>query len=237
MAEQDSHKLDLNADLGEGSGNDEALMTLVTSVNVACGFHAGDAPTMLTTLKRAAALGVRAGAHPGFADRVNFGRREMERSEGDVFADCVYQVGAFVALANAAGALASHVKPHGALYHLACRAERFARPVIRAAEQFGLPVVGLPDSVLENLCRDRVPFIREGFADRRYRPDGSLAPRSEPDAFVHNAEEAVQQAERLVRERGIRTICVHGDNHEAVQFVRELRAAMQRMGMSLEAFA
>lgn len=230
-------KLDLNADLGEGGGNDEQLLSLVTTVNVACGFHAGDAPTMVTTLRRAAALGVWAGAHPGFPDREHFGRREIERSEDDVFADCLYQLGAFVALAKCAGIQPSHIKPHGALYNLACRDERFARPIVRAAETFSLPIVALPGSMLERLSAGRTPFVREGFADRRYRSDGSLVPRSEANAFIHDPQEAVEQAQRLLRDAGIRTLCVHGDNPQAVRFVQELRTAFHKQGITLEAFA
>jgi len=229
-------QLDLNADIGEGCAHDEELLQLVTSVNVACAFHAGDAPTILHTLERASALGVRAGAHPAFPDQEHFGRREIARSEREIFADCIYQVGAFVALARAAGHQPSHIKPHGALYNLACRDESFAEPIVRVAELFELPIVALPGSVLERKCEGRVRFIREGFADRRYRPDGSLVPRTEPDALVHDPAEAVAQAGRLLRTTGIRTLCVHGDHPEAVRFVRELRSALVDQGITLEAF-
>lgn len=229
-------KLDLNADVGEGC-DDDALLPLVTSINVACGFHAGDAPTMQRTLERAATLGLRAGAHPGFADREHFGRRELDRSESDILADCVYQIGAFIALARAVGVTPSHIKPHGALYNLACRDERFARPIVRAAEAFKLPLLGLPGSVMERLCTPRVLFVREGFADRRYRGDGSLVSRTEPDALIHDPAEAVRQARWLVDTVGIHTLCVHGDHPEAVTFVQALRSDFLRHGVTLEAFA
>jgi UPF0271 protein len=229
--------LDLNADVGEGAGNDEVLLQLVTSINVACGFHAGDAPTMWRTLQLAGQFGIAAGAHPSFPDREHFGRREMQRSEDDIFADCVYQVGAFCQMAKAIGVRPSHIKPHGALYNLACRDEQYARPLVRAAELFDLPLVSLPGSVLERLCAGRVRFIREGFADRRYRPDGSLVSRSAPDALIHDPDEAVQQALALVRDGKIETLCVHGDHAEAVQFVQSLRRFFEDHKIELAAIA
>jgi UPF0271 protein len=130
----------------------------------------------------------------------------------------------------------SYVKPHGALYNMACREDRHARPVVDAAELLGLPLLALPGSRLEELCRGRVRFVREGFADRRYLPDGSLVPRSRPDAFVEDPTEAVRQAEWLIRERGVQSLCVHGDNPHALDFVRNLREALQRQGFALQPF-
>ncbi len=230
-------EIDLNCDLGEGCAHDAELMPLITSANVACGFHAGDPSIAAATLAAAVKHGVRVGAHPGFPDREHFGRRELEQDEQEVFQDCVSQIGALAGLAGAAGTALRYVKPHGALYNMACRDERYARPVLAAAEEFGLPVMALPGSRLEALCAGRVPFIAEGFADRRYRPDGSLVPRGESDAFVHDPEEAVRQAERLLRERGVRTLCVHGDNPQALAFVRRLREALRHQGHVIRAFA
>jgi 5-oxoprolinase (ATP-hydrolysing) subunit A len=228
--------IDLNCDLGEGCGQDADLMPLITSANVACGFHAGDAPTAAATLAAAVRHGVQAGAHPGFADREHFGRRELPRTEEQVFDDCVYQVGALLALGRAVRCSVRYIKPHGALYNLACRDDAFARPVVAAAEFFGLPLLGLPQSCLQALCAGRVPFIAEGFADRRYRPDGSLVPRAESNAFVHDPAEAVRQVEWLLRERGVRTVCVHGDNAQALEFVKALRQALTAAGHRLIAF-
>ena len=129
-----------------------------------------------------------------------------------------------------------HVKPHGGLYNRACRDDAYARPVVAAVELFGLALVGLPGSRLEALSKGRCPFVAEGFADRRYQPDGSLVPRSRPDAFVDDPAEAVRQAEWLLREKGVRTLCVHGDNPEALAFVRELRTALTRLGFVLKPF-
>jgi UPF0271 protein len=228
--------IDLNCDLGEGGPFDAELMPLITSANVACGFHAGGPADALAALRAAARHGVHAGAHPGFADREHFGRRELDQSEEQIYEDCVYQIGALAGLARAAGTALGHVKPHGALYNRACRDDAYARPVVAAAELFGLPLVGLPGSRLEALSRGRCPFVAEGFADRRYQPDGSLTPRSRPDAFVADPAEAVRQAEWLLREKGIRTLCVHGDNPEALAFVRELRAALTRLGFAIKPF-
>ncbi len=229
--------IDLNSDLGEGCPHDAELMALITSANIACGFHAGDPATARAALAAAARHGVQVGAHPSFPDREHFGRREMARSEAQTLDDCVYQIGALAGLARAEGLALHYIKPHGALYNMACRDDALARPVVAAAALFGLAVMGLPGSRLEALCAGRCPFVAEGFADRRYLPDGSLVPRSRPDAFVTDPAEAVRQAGRLLRERGVRTLCVHGDNPQAVAFVRELRAALEKEGFTIRAFA
>jgi UPF0271 protein len=228
-------EIDLNCDLGEGCPHDADLMPLITSANIACGFHAGDAPTALAVVRLAAANGVQAGAHPSCPDREGFGRRELARSPEEIFADVLYQVGALAALARSAGLALHHVKPHGALYNQACRDDVVASPVIEAVAQFGLPLLGLPGSRLEALSAGRCPFVAEGFADRRYLPDGSLVPRSRPDAFITDVEEAVRQARWLVEHRGVRTLCVHGDNPDAVEFVRHLRDAFLRDGVLVRA--
>jgi UPF0271 protein len=227
--------IDLNCDLGEGAGTDADVLPLITTANVACGFHAGDAATAFATFALAAKHGVRVGAHPSFPDREDFGRREMDRTEQQVYEDCVYQIGALRGIARACGATLSHVKAHGALYNMACRDDRLARPVAAAAKLFGLPLMGLPNSRLQTLSPSG--FIPEGFADRRYRPDGSLVPRAEPDAFVHDPQEAARQALGLVRDRGVRSLCVHGDNPQAVAFVRALRAALTADGFTIRSFA
>jgi UPF0271 protein len=222
--------VDLNCDLGEGGPFDAELMPLVTSANIACGFHAGDPATAFATLRDAFRHGVQAGAHPSFPDRQHFGRREMARTEQQIFEDCIYQVGALEALARAAGGELRHLKPHGALYNMACRSDEFARPVVEAAAFFGLPLVGLPGSRLEAQSAGRCEFVAEGFADRRYMPDGSLVPRSRPDAMIDDPIEAAEQVEWLLRDKGVRTICVHGDNPQAVAFLRGLRETLTRLG-------
>jgi UPF0271 protein len=230
--------LDLNCDLGEGCPHDAELMKWITSANVACGAHAGDAGIMLQTLRLAQAHGVQVGAHPGFFDRDGFGRAELELNPELVFAECLYQLGALQALARAVGVVVRYVKPHGALYNQACRDRLYAEPIVAAAQQIGLAVMGLPNSALAAVMRTHGSgkFIAEGFADRRYMPDGSLVPRSQPNAFVHHPAEAVQQAEWLLRECGVQTLCVHGDNPHAVDFVRELRQQLQRQGFVIRSF-
>jgi UPF0271 protein len=228
--------IDLNCDLGEGAGSDADVIPLITTANVACGFHAGDPATAFATIALAAKHGVRVGAHPSFPDRENFGRKEMNRGDPWVYRDCVYQIGALAGLARSLGTNLTHVKPHGALYNQACRDVQYAQPVATAAiKVFDLPVMGLPGSLLEICSHGR--FIPEGFADRRYRPDGSLVPRTEPDAFVHDPEEAARQALWLARERDVRTLCVHGDNLKALEFVRALRTALTAAGFTIAPFA
>jgi UPF0271 protein len=230
-------EIDLNCDLGEGCPIDAELMPLITSANISCGFHAGGPDTAFAALTLAKQRQVRAGAHPGFPDRESFGRREISSSEAEVFHLCAYQVGALTGLARAVGIPLSFLKPHGALYNMACRDDAYARPIVAAAEFFQLPLLGLPRSRLEAQATGRCRFVAEGFADRRYLPDGSLVARSQPNAFIHDAAEAVAQAEWLLRERGVQTLCVHGDNPQALAFVRELRAALTRQGIQIRAFA
>lgn len=229
--------IDLNADLGEGAGFDSRLMPLVTSANVCCGLHAGGPGEIARTLGLAHKHRVAVGAHPGYADRESFGRTEMELGNQDLVALCVYQLGALDAMAAALGLSVQYVKPHGALYNQACRDRRVADLVVIAAAQLRLPVVGLPGSELEAACHDRVAFFAEGFADRRYRSDGSLVPRSESNAFIDNVTEAVEQVDWLIRDRGVKTICVHGDNPDAVVFTQGVRDALLARGFTLKAFA
>jgi len=230
-------EIDLNCDLGEGYPSDADLMPLITSANIACGFHAGDPATAFTALTAAARHQVRAGAHPGFPDREEFGRRELPRSAQQVFEDCVYQIGALAGLARAVGISVSHLKVHGALYNMACAVDAYAEPVVAAAALFGLPLLGLPHSRLEARSAGRCSFVPEGFADRRYRPDGSLVPRTQADAFVNDPAEAVRQMRWLIESQGVRTLCVHGDNPQALAFVRELRDVLLRQGFTLRPFA
>ena len=227
--------LDLNADLGEGAGFDAELMPLVTSANVCCGHHAGGVETMLETLRLAKEHGVTVGAHPGYADPEHFGRREFNVAPHEVWMFCRGQLTTLEALADRFAIGVKYVKPHGALYNQICRDADLAGGLLRVGP---LPVVGLPGSALEAVARaQNHPFIAEGFADRRYRPDGSLVPRTEPDAFVHDPAEAVRQVEWLIGEKGVRTICVHGDNPEAVAFTRAVRDSLLARGFTLQPFA
>jgi UPF0271 protein len=228
--------IDLNCDLGEGFPFDAELMPLITSVNIACGGHVSAVP-IAPTLRLARQHGVQVGAHPGFVDPEHFGRRELELPPEQVFRDCETQVLRLLTVAKELGVGVRYIKPHGALYNMACRDDLLAEPLVRLAVEQDLALMGLPGSRLEALSKGRCPFIAEGFADRRYQPNGLLVPRSRPDAFVEDADEAVRQAEWLLRERGVQTLCVHGDNPRAVQFVRALRQALHQRGHAIQAFA
>ncbi len=222
--------IDLNADLGEGSGHDADLMRHITSASICCGAHAGGPEEMRAAVELARRHGVVTGAHPGYEDRANFGRVAVTLAPHDVKSLCFRQIAALVM----AGAEVKYLKPHGALYHAAMRDEGAARGVAQAAEAFSLPCVGLPESELQKACGK---FVAEGFADRRYRPDGSLVPRGEPGAMIADIDEALEQVEWLIGSRGVRTICVHGDNPSALEFVRAIREALLAKGHSLAAFA
>src|SRR5207244_3810564 len=176
-------------------------------------------------------------AHPGYEDRGHFGRRELELTEDQVFFECLYQVGGLTALARELDVPIRYLKPHGALYNQACRDDKVARAVAEAAELLGLPLLGLPGTRMEALAHLRCRFVAEGFADRRYGADGTLVPRSSPNAMIEDPEEAVRQADWLIRTRGVRSLCVHGDNAHAVVFARNLREELARRGYILRAFA
>lgn len=228
--------IDLNCDLGEGAGHDAELLTLITTANVACGFHAGDPQTAMQTIREATRLGIRVGAHPSYPDREHFGRREMHRTETEIRDDCVYQIGALAGLAHSVGVALSHVKPHGALYNQACRDAKVAESIIAAARPFELPIMAMPGTVLGELVPKR-SRIAEGFADRRYGTNGLLVPRTEPNAMIDDASEAAEQALRLVRELHVQTLCVHGDNPRAIEFVKALREALTSQGFTIRTFA
>jgi UPF0271 protein len=229
-------EIDLNCDLGEGCPFDAELMPLITSANISCGFHAGDVTTVKGSLLAAACHKVQVGAHPGFADREHFGRRELMRTEEQIFDECVYQVGALLGLARASSWPLRYLKPHGALYNMACRDDAYARPIVEAAVLFGLSILGLPNSRLQACSQGRCSFFAEGFADRRYLPDGSLVPRGRPDALIEDPLEAERQVECLIKTAGVQTICLHGDNPHALEFVRRLRTSLEQRGFTICAF-
>src|SRR5438309_3297913 len=242
--------VDLNADLGEGVGHDDELLALVTSANIACGFHAGDAETMRRSMETARDRKVAVGAHPSLFDRENFGRKELPVKSGEVFDAVVYQLGIFQAIAEAAGVNPNHVKPHGALYNMAVRDQELADAIARAIEsvdpQF---ILFAPDK--SELARageaHGLQIAREIFADRNYLNDGWLVPRTRPDALLRDPKEAAQRVLRMLREGKVRsvegrdvdvrgeTICVHGDTPGAVEFARELRSRLEREGVRISA--
>ncbi len=242
--------VDLNADLGEGAGHDEEILTLVSSANIACGFHAGTPSSILHSIRLAMERGVAVGAHPSFDDRKNFGRTEMNVPPGEVYALVAFQVGAFRALCEAAGTEMRHVKPHGALYNMAARDRAMADAVAHAvlAAQAKTLLFVPPRSALEDGAGEiGLQAVREFFADRAYQPDGALVSRSQPDAILPDPGEAAQRVVRMLREKKVRTsdgtdfsisaetICVHGDTPGAVDFVRTLRAQLERENIRIAA--
>ena len=242
--------VDLNSDLGEGAGHDEEILELVSSANIACGFHAGDAVSISATIKAALEREVSLGAHPSFPDRENFGRTEMTMPAAEIYSTVTYQIGAFEALARAAGGRMNHVKAHGALYNMAARDRALADVIANAV--FALDpklILFVPlKSQLDHAATELgLETASEVFADRNYLADGSLVPRSRPDAFVCDPLEAADRILRILGEGKVRavdgtdvsiaarTVCVHGDNPQAVAFVRKLRDRLEVEGVVIAA--
>jgi len=242
--------VDLNADLGEGAGHDHELLALVTSANIACGFHAGDADTMRASIEAAHAHHVGVGAHPSLFDRENFGRKELPVTPEEVFDAVVYQLGIFQAIAEACGVRPNHVKPHGALYNMAARDDDLANAIARAVAKVDPKLIFFApaNSALARAGESHgLQIAHEVFADRNYCSDGSLVSRSRPDALLHDPADAAPRVLRMLREGKVRsfdgidvdvrpeTICLHGDNPEAVEFARELRSQLEKEGVALRA--
>ena len=226
---QTVRSIDLNADLGEGVTDDAGLLEVVTSANVACGFHAGDEDVMRQVCAAAADRGVVVGAQVSYRDREGFGRRTMD-VPAEVLAEWVAeQVATLTRIARAAGTDVSYVKPHGALYNRAADDEEQAAAVLQASG--GLPVLGLPGSVLLRLAEARGRLVvPEGFPDRGYTADGRLVPRTEPGALVEGADRVAANAVALAGSGQVRTVCVHGDSPGAVASARAVRTALDRAG-------
>jgi len=242
--------VDLNADLGEGAGHDDELLSLVTSANIACGFHAGDADTMRQSIMTARDRNVAVGAHPSLFDRENFGRKELPVKPDEVLEAVVYQLGIFQAIAEAAGVRPNHVKPHGALYNMAVRDESLAEAIGRAVASVDekLLLFAPQNTALSRAGeKNGLQIAHEVFADRNYLSNGQLVPRTRPDALLHDPVEAVPRVIRMLREGKVRsidgvdvdvraeTICLHGDNPEAVDFARELRSRLEKEGVTIRA--
>jgi len=236
--------VDLNADLGESFGrwtlgDDAALLPLVTSANVACGFHAGDPATLHRTCADAVAHGVVIGAQVGYPDLVGFGRRFLDIADDDLTAAVLYQIGALDALARAAGGRVRYVKPHGALYNATVDHEQQAAAVVAAVVLLdpALPVLGLPGSALLRIATARgLRAVPEYFVDRRYTDDGRLVDRRHPDALVHDVDEAAERAVTAAREGVAESMCVHGDSPGAVAMAGTVRAALTSAGCALAPF-
>ena len=242
--------IDLNADVGEGCNSDAELLTLVSSANIACGFHAGDALMMLACVRESIKNGVAVGAHPSFPDRDNFGRTAMQLPPETVYAQTLYQVGALAAIVQAEGGLLRHVKPHGMLYNQAATDSVLADAIARAvlAVNPALILVGLAGSELIRAGeRLGLPTRQEVFADRGYQASGQLVPRSQPGALIANEEQALAQTLEVIQRGRVRsiegqwtsvnaqTVCLHGDGEHALAFARRLRAAFAAQGIIVQA--
>ncbi|WP_109126294.1 5-oxoprolinase subunit PxpA [Dyella sp. C11] len=253
MKSPDARTIDINSDLGESfgawrMGDDAALLAIVSSANIACGFHGGDPDIMRGTVALAVQHDVAIGAHVSLPDLQGFGRREMAVTPNEAYALTLYQIGALHGFTQAAGTRLRHVKPHGALYNMAARDEKLAAAIARAIHDFDptLRLFGLANSALIDAgAALGLPVAAEAFADRRYRSDGSLQPRREPDAVIHEGDEAIAQAMAMAREGQVRavdgniislradTLCVHGDGAHAVAFARQLRAALEAVDIGI----
>ncbi|WP_163168024.1 5-oxoprolinase subunit PxpA [Arthrobacter sp. Alg241-R88] len=249
--------MDLNADLGEsfGSwnmGDDAAMFRLVTSANVACGFHAGDPVTMLDSCRAAYELDVTVGAHVGYRDLAGFGRRSLDMSFDELFGDVLYQLGALDGVAHAVGASVDYVKPHGALYNRLVRDADQASAVVAAVNSYdpGLPILGLPGSELLKQAQEAGhPVFIEAFVDRAYLADGTLVPRSQEGAVLHDVDSIVERAVRMATKGEVAaldgsvlqvrpdSLCIHGDTPGAVEMAAAVRAGLEAAGVELESFA
>jgi UPF0271 protein len=249
--------IDLNADLGEGFGrwrltDDEQLLSVVTSANVACGFHAGDAVTMRRVCELAAERGVRIGAQVSYRDLAGFGRRAMDVPPAELAAEVAYQIGALEVFARAAGSRVAYVKPHGALYNRVVHDEEQAAAVVEGVVLAGaaLPVLGLPSSRFLKIAeRAGLPVVTEAFADRAYTEEGTLVPRTEEGAVITEADAVVERSLGLARFGVVtsrsggrvpvraRSLCLHGDTPGAVELARRVRARLESSGVRVEAFA
>ncbi|MFF1307166.1 LamB/YcsF family protein [Streptomyces sp. NPDC058307] len=249
--------IDLNADLGEGFGrwqltDDEQLLSVVTSANVACGFHAGDPVTMRRVCELAAARGVRIGAQVSYRDLAGFGRRAMDVPSAELTAEVAYQIGALEVFARAAGTRVSYVKPHGALYNRCVHDEEQATAVVDGVllADATLPVLGLPGSrLLEAARKAGLEAVTEAFADRAYTDEGTLVPRGQEGAVVTDPEAVVERSLGLARDHAVttrsgaaieveaRSLCLHGDTPGAVELARRVRERLESSGVRVEAFA
>ena len=241
-------RIDLNCDLGEGCATDEAILEQVSSINIACGWHAGGAGEMQKLVRAALRRGIAIGAHPSYLDREHFGRRELQLPLDEVRAGVLYQVGALDAIVRAEGAELTHVKAHGALYNQAARDPALARCIAEAIRDFNprLKVMALAGSTMIGVLRETglVP-LEEGFADRRYTREGHLVARGNSGALIDDAEQMLAQALSLVKSgtviaqgggtcrMRVDTICLHGDGPHALEFARALRSGLERESVTV----
>ncbi len=242
--------IDINCDMGEGCGDDAALMPHISSANIACGYHAGDGATMRVTIKLAAQHGVAVGAHPSYRDRDNFGRTDLELSHDEIRTLILEQLDIFAAACREVGVTMNHVKPHGALYNRSARDLVVARSIAEAVSEFdpNLTLYGLAQSHSTEAARKLgLKAADEAFADRAYEPDGSLVSRKKPNALIDSPEIAAAQALRIALGGGVvavdgsnvplsaETICIHGDGPNAVAIARTIRSAFELAGVAVKA--
>lgn len=247
-------RVDLNCDLGESfgaytMGMDDQVIPWITSANVACGFHASDPVVMHTTVALAKQAGVAIGAHPGFADLMGFGRRNMQVSPAEAKAYITYQLGALYAFCKAQGVPLRHVKPHGALYNMAAKDAALAAAICEAVKAFDSSLILLGLSGSQMLLAAKaigLPYASEVFADRAYEEDGSLVARTKPGAMIHDEDLAISRVVRMVKEGVVQaitgkdialkadSICVHGDGPKALDFARRIRQTLEDEGVSVQ---
>ena len=243
--------VDLNADSGESFGryklgNDEELFKYITSANIACGFHAGDPSIMRKTVRLAKDLGVAVGAHPGFPDLMGFGRRALEVTRSDLENYVLYQIGALEAMARAEGVELQHVKVHGALYNMAWTRRDYAEAIVNAIRLFNSKLILIvpQGSEMHKVAEEQgIKVAFEFFADRNYRSDGRLVPRSHPNALVLNINEAIERVIRAIDQGRVRsiegidielsvhTVCIHGDSPHAIDLAKKLRERLEEAGI------
>lgn len=248
--------MDLNSDMGEGFGiyqlgDDQALLDVVTSANIACGFHAGDPQTMIRTVQGAAERGVHVGAHVSYRDLIGFGRRNIDATPAEITADILYQLGALAAVARSCGTAVRYVKPHGALYNTMATHRPTAEAVVAAVRDYdpALPILTLPGSVLIDAARDAgVTAITECFADRAYTSEGRLVPRRQPGAVLTDDDTVVKRALRMATDGTVEAVdgtpidihaasmCVHSDTPGAAHLARRIRDALDNAGVTVAAF-
>ncbi len=248
--------VDLNSDLGESFGSykigaDELIIPLVSSANIACGWHAGDPLVMAKSVALAKQYGASLGAHPGYPDLMGFGRRNISASPAEVKAYIQYQVGALSAFCKAAGVRMNHVKPHGAMYNMAGADIKLARAVVEAVAEIddSLVLLALSGSEMINAANEKgLRCASEVFADRNYEEDGSLRSRSKPDSTIHDEDECIARVLRMIKEGKLKaitgrdidikadSICVHGDNPQALAFVKRIRSALAAEGIEIKPF-
>lgn len=247
------HQIDLNCDLGESFGrytigNDIEIMKYISSANIACGFHAGDPNVMRETVKQAVQRGVKIGAHPGFADLQGFGRREMSIQPSEAYNLIIYQIGALQAFAKIYGATIHHVKPHGALYNMAAVDSELAEALAQAIFDLDSQLIlyGLSGSALTNAGEKiGLQVAHEVFADRTYQPNGTLTPRSQPNALIATTEESLNQILQMIKEKRVKTvgggyipikadtICIHGDGQHAVAIAKKIVQTLQQENIEI----